>query len=428
MKFNVLVFPSNSQAAIDINFALRHAVRIELFGASSKEDHGKYVYKNYICGLPNIADDNFLNMFNIVLQKHNIDFIIPTHDTVALFLKECESQLAAKVITADLNTVRISRYKSLTYKHFSDYSFIPTIYLDRNQVNNYPVFLKPDDGQGGKDAFVVENKQELLFYLNKYPKHLICEYLPGDEISVDCFTDRHGKLRIISPRKRERTISGVSVHSILINQSMEIEETAKQLNQKLSFRGHWFFQMKQDKNGHYKLMEIASRMAGTSALTIARGINLPLLSILDFAGLDVDIKVNEYSIELDRSFINRYEINIAYERVYIDLDDTLIVNNKINTLLLMFLYQCINEQKELILITKHEYYLDDTLLKYKLNPMLFEKIILLNPDEKKYKHINNDKPAIFIDNSFNERLEVQEILNIPCFDVNNVECLIDWKG
>ena len=92
MKIKVLVFPCGSQAAIDINFALRHAVRIDLFGASSIEDHGQYVYKNYIGNVPNIAEKHFLKEFNRILQEKQIDFIIPTHDTVALFLKEHESQ------------------------------------------------------------------------------------------------------------------------------------------------------------------------------------------------------------------------------------------------------------------------------------------------------------------------------------------------
>ena len=67
-KFNVLVFPCGSVTAMDINFSLRHALRINLFGASSVDDHGKYIYKNYIGNVPNIAENNFVEEFekNIV--------------------------------------------------------------------------------------------------------------------------------------------------------------------------------------------------------------------------------------------------------------------------------------------------------------------------------------------------------------------------
>ncbi|MBO1626025.1 ATP-grasp domain-containing protein [Bacillus arachidis] len=428
MKLKVLVFPCGSQVAIDINFALRHAIRVELFGASSIADHGKYVYRNYIDNVPNIAEENFLEEFNHILQEKQIDFIIPTHDTVALFLKEHESHLAARVISADVETVRICRYKSLTYKYLAHHSFVPVIYKRVKDVTKYPVFLKPDDGQGGKGTILVTNEQELQFYLNKSPNLLICEYLPGEEISVDCFTDREGNLRVVSPRKRRRMLAGISVHTELIEVSNEIMKTAETLNQELSFRGHWFFQMKKHNDGCYKLLEISSRMAGTAVLTIGRDINLPLLSILDCAGVDIEIQPNNYCIEMDRSFINRYQIDIYYERVYIDLDDTLIVNNKVNSYLLMFLYQCLNEQKELILITKHKYNVSETLETYKLQSKLFTKVIHINDWDQKFKYMQTDRPAIFIDNSFLERKEAREKLGISSFDVSNIECLIDWKG
>ncbi|PIE95998.1 ATP-grasp domain-containing protein [Bacillus fungorum] len=428
MKLNVLVFPCGSQVAIDINFALRHAVRINLFGASSIDDHGSYIYKNYIGDLPNIADEDFLRQFNDVLQKHHIDFIIPTHDTVALYLKEHELQLSSTVIAADINTVRICRYKSLTYKQFMDYTFTPATYATDDDITDYPVFLKPDDGQGGKGAYIANNKEELQFYLKQNPKLLICEHLPGDELSVDCFTDRHGLLRCISPRTRERTLAGVSVRSTVIEASKDIQFIANTLNQHLSFRGHWFFQIKRDRAGKWKLLEVSSRMAGTSALTVGKDVNLSLLSILDFAEFDIAFQPNTYSIEMDRAFINRYNIHIEYERVYIDLDDTLIVNEQINTQLVQFLYQCVNKNIELILISKHEHDVHATLQKYKIHPTLFTKIIHMNISDKKFKYMKTDVPTIFIDNAFAERQEVRQQLNIHAFDVNNIECLLDWRG
>lgn len=428
MKYNILVFPCGSQVGIDVNFALRNALRINLYGASSVEDHGRYIYKNYINGLPNIADSNFIIHFNSVLKKYKIDFIIPTHDTVALFLKKYEHELFAKVIVGNLETVNICRYKALTYEHFKNDSFVPLIYHQLDEVEKYPVFLKPNDGQGGKDTFLVTGKEELIFLKNKHSNHIICEYLPGNEVSVDCFTDKNGELRVICPRTRSRVLAGISVNSKIIELSEEIREIAQIINSKLSFRGYWFFQLKQDRLGCYKLLEIANRMAGTSALTVNMDINLALLSILDFAGIDIDINPNNYSMEIDRAFVNRYQLNIDYNRVYIDLDDTLIINESINTQLLMFLYQCVNNQYEIILITKHEKDVKETLNKYKISLDLFSEIIWVDKDDKKFKYMKNDIAAIFIDNSFAERQEVRAKLNIPSFDVNNVECLVDWRG
>ena len=56
----------------------------------------------------------------------------------------------------------------------------------------------------------------------------------------------------------------------------------------------------------------------------------------------------------------------------------------------------------------------------------FEEIAVLTVGDCKADYINPDQ-AIFIDNSFHERLQVSEKLGIPVFDVDQTELLLDWK-
>ena len=105
-----------------------------------------------------------------------------------------------------------------------------------------------------------------------------------------------------------------------------------------------------------------------------------------------------------------------------------LMKNIINQYMFMFLYQCINNNKQIILITKHEDNIHETLKNLKIPDKLFDEIIEVGPCDFKYKYMNNIKKSIFIDNSFAERKIVREKLNIPSFDVSNIECLIDWRG
>lgn len=429
LKKKVLVFPCGSVMAVDINFALRNSLRVEVYGASSIEDHGRYIFKNYIGGLPNIAESSFLLELNKILKKYEIDYIIPTHDTVALYLIENDKEISARIICSCLETTKICRHKFLTYDSFKEDDFIPKVYGEIDEVIDFPVFLKPDDGQGGKGTHIANDREELKFYMKRTPSLLICEYLPGEEISVDCFTDRKSKLRFVGSRTRGRIVAGMSVSSKMISVEDEVYKIAETINNKLNFRGYWFFQLKKDKNERYKLLEIATRLAGTSCLSRNLDINFPLLSVLDFDDEDIEIFPNNYEIEVDRILINRYKLGIEYERVYIDFDDTIILNkNKYNQYILMFLYQCLNDNKEIILITKHESCIREEINKLRISVKLFDRIIEVRPDDFKYKYMDNAKRSIFIDNSFAERKLVREYLNIPCFDVSNIECLIDWRG
>ena len=61
----------------------------------------------------------------------------------------------------------------------------------------------------------------------------------------------------------------------------------------INFRGFWFFQIKKDSNGKYKLLEIATRLAGAFALNKSLDVNLPLAALKDFDG-----EVESYEVGL----------------------------------------------------------------------------------------------------------------------------------
>lgn len=68
-------------------------------------------------------------------------------------------------------------------------------------------------GEGAKGAKRVDNKDELMLAVKKDTSLMICEYLPGEEFTVDCFTDRRGRILYLNLRTRVRIKSGISVRS-----------------------------------------------------------------------------------------------------------------------------------------------------------------------------------------------------------------------
>src|SRR5574344_1852316 len=115
-KINVLIFPAGEINSIELHDALSTCVNIEVFGASSIDRHGEYVFKNYISGLPMISAPDFFEKFNSLLQNKRIDVIFPTHDTVATFFADNADKINAKLICADKKTSEICRDKKKTYK------------------------------------------------------------------------------------------------------------------------------------------------------------------------------------------------------------------------------------------------------------------------------------------------------------------------
>jgi hypothetical protein len=121
--------------------------------------------------------------------------------------------------------------------------------------------------------------------------------------------------------------------------------------------------------------------------------------------------------------VNKYKLDIEYDDVFIDFDDTIIVNDKVNIEAISFLYQCLNEGKKIILITKHKYDIKETLDKYRISKELFNEIVHIESVEEKKKYIVHSR-SIFIDDSFLERKKIHEGTSIPVFGVDSISALI----
>lgn len=436
---NVLVFPCGSEIGLEIHNALKYSKDFNLFGGSSVDDHGKYVYKNYIEGIPFIDDENFIDFINEIIKKFSIDLIYPAHDDVVLKLSEEKNNINAHIIVSNDETCDICRSKSKTYEFFKDEFFTPKVYdikreyfvedIDKiNQIpeEEFPIFLKPDIGQGAKGVAIAYSIDDLKHYFNENPDLVAVEYLTNEEYTIDCFSI-NGELLYCEKRERIRVKDGISVNATTVTTETVVKEIANIINSKLLFNGAWFFQLKKDKNNEYKLLEIAPRIAGTMALHRNVGINFPLLTLYAHLGIPVSIISNDDKLTIDRALTNRFNYEKDYDRVYLDFDDTLFVKGKINTYLMMFLYQCLNENKEIILITKHEKNIKETLKQLKIDINLFNEIISLSKKDDKYKFMDNEVSSIFIDDSFSERLNIYNKLNIPVFDLDAIESLIDWR-
>jgi hypothetical protein len=423
---NVLIFPCGAENAIVIHNALKYNVNFKVFGASSKNDHGRHVFENYIGGIPFIQDEDFISIFNQVLFENKIEIIFPAHDTVSKFLAENRKKILSKIAVPDTKTAQICHDKGLIYDKFKNSKFCPQVY-NWNENIVFPVFIKPKIGSGGKNTALVKSQEELNFFKKVKNDFLLVEFLPGDEITVDCFTDRHGKLRFAGPRNRKRVFGGISVQSQTIPLTKEIKNISEEINNKLKFRGLWFFQLKKDQNDQYKLLEISIRTSSTMSLYSSLGVNFHLLTAYDLLGFDVEIIKNNYQAEVDRSLANRFLLSLDYNTVYIDFDDTITRNKKINEFVMLFLYQLVRKNKRIILLTRHEFNILNTLYNLKIDKRLFSEIKTLDKNQPKSEAILDSNKVIFIDNSYQERCEVKKKLGIPVFDVDAIQSLIDWR-
>jgi carbamoyl-phosphate synthase large subunit len=423
-KWRVLVFPGGTEIGLEIRQALAWCKEVELFSAgASVSNHAPFVFARHFV-VPMVDQAGWLEALREVVCANRISHIFPAHDDALLALAEHADQLPAKVVTSPLETCRITRSKTATTRALK--GILPTsrIFLAVEEVREFPVFLKPDRGQGSQGAELARDRDELVALHRKDSERKIFEFLPGREFTIDCFSDRERGLLYASGRERRRIKSGIAMDSALASDSRFVEY-ARAINAALKLHGAWFFQTKEDRAGLLKVMEVAPRIGGTSALSRARGVNLPLLSLYEAEREAVTIAAGNQKVEIDRALVNRFRSDLSYRVLYVDFDDTLIIRNQVNVELVKLLYQAVNRKIRLVLLTRHAGEIDDLLRQHRLEGV-FDEVIHLQANEPKANFIR-EKQAVLIDDSFAERTAVHNRTGIPVFDPSMIEVLFDER-
>lgn len=428
MRKRVLVYPCGTEIGLEIYRSVNKSAHYELWGGSSTYDHGRFVYTRHVDELPFItdySDREEIVEFNRKIADYEFDFIYPAMDGVLTAFSRYRDVLTPIIVAPDNTTTEITRSKRKTYAALSGCLPVPMVYENYTE-KMLPLFAKPDCGQGSAGTFIIETEAGIERARSAEEDILVCELLPGEEFTVDCFTNRDGKLVYAGGRKRRRIRNGISVNTCFVDHPL-FWKYAERINSILCQKGGWFFQVKYDSKGVLKLLEAASRIAGTSAITRGAGVNLPLMTLHTFNGeLIEDILMNPgvQTMVLDRALYNCFHYQLEYDVIYLDYDDTLIVAGHVNTQLVAFLFQAVDKGKRIILISRHEGDLKLELKRRRLDG-IFDEIILLHRWEKKSDYIVGK--AIFIDDSYGERKVVYHDCHIPVFDPHMIECLLEER-
>jgi len=423
----VLVVPCGTEIGLEIGRSLVGVKHLHLIGANSVEDYSSLSFADFEGGLPFVDEPGFLSAVEEIVIRRGVTHIFPAHDQALFLLSRWaeETDRQVKVLTSSHETNRIFRSKRLTYRTLAGRVPVPRMFRKEElEQADYPVFVKPDEGQGSRGARRIQDSRQAIAI--DWEREVVCEYLPGPEFTVDCFSDADGRLLHVSPRRRQMVSNGIAVGTELVTgEGGPFRDMAVAIQECCQPRGVWFYQVKERSPGELVLLEAASRLSGSMAASRVRGVNFAELTLHTFNGVPVEVVPNSFGVRLKRALSNRYELGIRCRTVYVDLDDCLLIQGRVNTQLVALLYQTLNRGGRIILLTRHRKDPALTLARHRLAG-LFDKVILVREKEAKADHIDPDG-AVFIDDSFAERAAVQRTLGIPVFAVDAVEALLDER-
>jgi carbamoyl-phosphate synthase large subunit len=420
----VLVYPGGTEIGLEIARSLKLCKEVRLVSAGMRDTPADFFFSKHYEVEP-ISSQTWSQQLKSAIEAERVTHILPAHDEVIVPLLENERLLGAKIVASGLETCRVARSKRETVKRLTGVLPVPTIFDVSSAVEDFPVFLKPDRGQGSRGALVARTREELDVALARDASLVIQEYLPGEEYTVDCFSDREKGLLYAAGRKRIKITSGIASRSQFV-QNTRFADYARRIHKALPFWGAWFFQLKASAEGELKLLEVAPRIAGTSGLSRTSGVNLPLLGLYESDRIEVSIPNELLGIIVERSLAPAYSHTIEYEALYLDYDDTLIVGGAVNSQLVKIAYQCLNRKKAVVLVTRHAGDISASLQKYRLGG-LFDQIVHLKAGESKRKAITHGK-CVFVDDSFRELEDIRRHPGVTALHVSSADLLINYRG
>jgi carbamoyl-phosphate synthase large subunit len=132
--------------------------------------------------------------------------------------------------------------------------------------------------------------EELLrvFADDRIPDLLVCEYLPGMELSVDCLCAR-GSAVIVLPRTRERVRTGITFAGTVVRDDLVIGECLK-LIEGLKLDHVIGFQFKYSEEGYPAILECNPRVQGTMVLGAFCRANIIVGAVRQALGLPLDLR------------------------------------------------------------------------------------------------------------------------------------------
>ena len=427
----ILVVPGTTEIGLEVLQSLRGIRGVEVLGGGWDTGYGETVgYSQYV-HLPDSRDPSFLAELRDACSNLEISFVYPAHDQVIFELRRYPKIGSATVVNHPEFSIYVCRSKHRTYDLFQDLNIVPRRYWSLSEVTSFPIFVKPSEGQGSVGVRRVESMADLVNAIdesvddqeNFFNEYVVSELLHGCEVTVDCFSTPRDGLQYCGARLRTEVRGGISSYTESI-ESQDLNQIARKINDRLQMRGAWFFQAMKDQDGFFKVTEIATRLAGASGLRRAQGLNFAHLTLLATMEESVQILRQAGATSLRRVSTDLFLGLPSFRRIYVDYDDTIILNGSVNAELVGFLAAAKSKGIHICLISRHQGALRDELRDRNLG-WLFDEVVHLLDGSSKSTFVSDGEDSIFIDDSFSERQEVAETCGVLSLDASAVRGL--WR-
>lgn len=239
--------------------------------------------------LPRGDDPGFVEFVFALCRRERIAAVVPTVDSELLPLAGARDRFersGVKLVLAPEPTLRICLDKWSLFQTCTGVVRVPaTVLVDEDfdpGPPELPAIVKPRLGSGGRGVRLIEHRSELEL-LPRDGTLIVQAYLPGPEYSLDVLANGHGAVLAVVPRSRLKVDSGIAVTGRTLH-DLRLELIGREVAELIGLTGVANVQVKADRRGAPALLEVNPRFPGSMSLTVASGVDMPLLCVAEVLG------------------------------------------------------------------------------------------------------------------------------------------------
>lgn len=278
-KMRILIGSCGGLTGCYLARKFKQALNCFVIGADVSIENPTKFFVDEFVKLPPAQDAEFLDCLLTVLNEKQIDLYLPTHSKEIRAIARDEQYLRKSwdgfFIVSPEETFEKLDNKKIANEYLRNAGIpVPQKYENIDLIEDFPVFMKPDQGSGSANARKVESKILCREYQRLNPECTFYEYIVGKEYTVDCFFTSDGRLKAYNQRIRKKNMGGAVV--IAQNDySFDILPYLRKLERSFLIRGCVNFQyILRDEVPYF--IDVNLRYAsGGLPLTVESGVDIP---------------------------------------------------------------------------------------------------------------------------------------------------------
>jgi len=261
-NLNILITESGGPAAVGLIKSIKKSEQdCKIYATDCDELAAGSLLADFSFLCPPACNDLFIDTILDIIDRYDIDLIIPTgeHDLLKLSQKKSSiTELGCKIFISDTLTIANCQDKITFFNLFKDDEDILVPLTIQG-----PFIKKPIKGSGSRGIKITESRREI-----------VQEYIKGKEYTVDVFCDMESNIISHVIRERIAIKSGISVKGRVLKEHDAISFAVNKIVKVLNLKGPSCIQFKVNNNYFAPvLIECNPRLGGGTYMSTLSGVN-----------------------------------------------------------------------------------------------------------------------------------------------------------